>query len=276
MRTLFAGFILAAAFVAPAMAQQPARMEVGVGAAALMTPTYRGSGNYDVQALPFPYFVYRGDRLKLTRQNVRLQALDWEHFSLGISGSGSFPGDGGRDPARAGMPDLDPTLEIGPSLDWTWTGLGSTVCFCVPIRSVTATDLKHWQGAGWVAHPQVRWSTYAGGDSWILWLSSSIGPLFADRRNHAYFYDVEPQYAQPGRGEYHAGGGYSGTRASIFASFRRDRWTVGAGLVGDWLEGAAFSESPLLQKSSSAILGVSVAYSLWRTGYAADEAPETE
>ncbi|MGH8441276.1 MAG: MipA/OmpV family protein [Nevskiaceae bacterium] len=244
------------------------RAEAGAGAAVAITPTYRGSDHYGVVALPFPYFVYRGENFRLTRQGARVQALSWDRLRLGISGAFTLPGNDGEDPARDGMPALDPTLEAGPSLDFLFASGATSGCLCVPIRSVIATDGRHWRGAGWLAHPQVRMLRVKRDGSRALTISLLFGPKFADRRYHAYFYEVRPQYATAGRPAYDAGGGYSGLSAALSFNVRRGRWGVGGGLVADWLEGAAFENSPLVDAHASVTVGAWLTYRLWSRGSA--------
>ncbi|MGQ0586902.1 MAG: MipA/OmpV family protein [Gammaproteobacteria bacterium] len=269
-------FFAAVALLAPALAAaQPPwpKFEAGAGAAVAATPTYRGSDHYSVVALPFPYFVYRGDNLRVTRSGARVQALTWDRFSLGVSGAFSLPGNDGEDPAREGMPALDPTLEVGPSLDFLFSRGDTAWCLCVPIRSVTATDGGHWQGAGWLAHPQLRMLHVERRGDRALTTSMFFGPKFADRRYHAYFYEVQPQYAIAGRPAYAAGGGYSGLSATLSFSVRGGRWGAGAGVVSDWLEGAAFEDSPLVDAHASATVVAWLTYRLWSRG-SADETDE--
>ncbi|MGH8758664.1 MAG: MipA/OmpV family protein [Burkholderiales bacterium] len=257
----------------PAAAELWPKLETGVGAAAAALPTYRGSSNYGVVALPFPYIIYRGENLRLNRRGARVQALTWDSFSLGFSGAITLPGHGGEDPARDGMPALDPTLEVGPSLDWSFHSADTAWCLCVPIRFGTATDAVHWRSVGWLAHPQLRVQRLIrDGDSARI-ASMSFGPKFADRRYHAYFYEVQPQFATATRPAFDAVGGYSGLGASMSFGVRRDRWGAGVTLSGDWLEGAAFEDSPLVKSHTSVTAGVWLTYRLWSVG-SADDAGE--
>ena len=251
----------------PAGAESLPRFEGGIGGAVGGVPTYRGSSHYGVVALPFPYFVYRGERLRVGRQGAGLRALSWDNFHLGVSGAIAVPANGGEDPAREGMPDLDPTLEFGPSLDWRQISGNTAWCICVPIRFATATDGGHFREAGWVTQPQFRLRRVTEGE-YTLTTAFAIGLKFADHRYHDYFYQVRPASATAARPAYDADGGYSGlgVGASVFA--RKGAWGVGAGVAGDWLEGAAFEDSPLVKAHASASVGIFVTYSLWSNGSA--------
>jgi outer membrane protein len=254
----------------PAAAESLPRFEAGVGGAVAGVPTYRGSSHYGVVALPFPYFIYRGDRLRLGRSGAGVRALSWDNFHVGVSGAVAVPGHDGEDPARSGMPDLDPTFEVGPSLDWRQVSGDTAWCICVPIRFATATDGEHWRGTGWVAHPQLRLRRVVEGD-FTLATTLAVGPKFADHGYHDYFYEVRPQFATAGRPAFDAAGGYSGLGVGLSVYARKANWGVGVGVIGDWLEGAAFEDSPLVRAHSSVTVGLFLSYSLWSSGSAEED-----
>jgi len=64
---------------------------------------------------------------------------------------------------------------------------------------------------------------YSGG--WNAGLS--IGPLFGNRKYHAYFYEVAPEYATPSRPAYSASGGYSGSQVVASLCRRFERFWIG-------------------------------------------------
>ena len=72
--------------------------------------------------------------------------------------------------------------------------------------------------------------------------------MFADRRYNQYFYSVAPQYATAARPEYQAAGGYAGTQSLAALSKRFPKFWVGAYMRFDSLDGAAFVDSPLVQR----------------------------
>lgn len=88
--------------------------EVGAGVAPLCLPDYRGSDQSRNYLLPFPWLVYRGDMLKADREGIRARLFGAERVELDVSLSGSVPVNSERNRARAGMPDLHPTAEVGP------------------------------------------------------------------------------------------------------------------------------------------------------------------
>ena len=90
--------------------------EAGGGAAVIDFPDYRGSDERHTFVLPVPYVVYRGEFLKIDRERVRGLFFKTDKAELDISLNGSVPVKSADNRARQGMPDLEPTLEVGPSL----------------------------------------------------------------------------------------------------------------------------------------------------------------
>ena len=66
--------------------------ELGVGIGALNAPHYRGSKSRVDFALPFPYAIYRGDILKVDREEgISGKIFKSERVHLDISLAGSIP-----------------------------------------------------------------------------------------------------------------------------------------------------------------------------------------
>jgi outer membrane protein len=237
--------------------------EFGVGATAFSLPDYRGSDESRAYLLPFPYVIYRGDKLRVDRQGVRGVFFESERVEFDLSLSATPPVDSDKNRARQGMPRLDPTLEIGPRLNVKLIGERArdwALNLRMPVRAVIATDLSHAEGAGYVAYPHFTFDTRPAffGGRWNLGLQA--GALFATRKYHSYFYAVEPQFATLERAAYAASGGYSGTLALASITRRWPRYWVGAFARYDTLKGAAFESSPLMRRDYSVMAGVAFAW----------------
>jgi outer membrane protein len=76
------------------------------------------------------------------------------------------------------------------------------------------------------------------------------GPIYQQQQYNAYFYAVAPRYATSTRPAYEPPGGYAGTQLLISTSKRYHDYWVGAYLRHDWLQGAVFDASPLVQTRS--------------------------
>ena len=80
--------------------------ELGVGVAALRMPDYRGSDEYRYYLLPYPYFIYRGDILRVDRERISGRIFETDRFLLDVSLNGSVPVKSSDNPDRQEMPDL--------------------------------------------------------------------------------------------------------------------------------------------------------------------------
>jgi outer membrane protein len=245
-------------FLATAQAQTEMKpeWEIGAGLAAIDFPMYRGSNERRSYLLPIPYFVYRGESLQVNRERVRGLIFKRDTVEMDISVNGSVPAKGSV--ARQGMPDLNPTLEIGPSLNVHLLYSGdkkNTFDLRMPLRGVIASDFKHVQAVGWLFQPQLdtdfRDIEHSG---WNIGLVG--GPIYSDRRYHQYFYDVAPQYATATRPAYTATGGYSGMQF-IFAFNKRyqDGHWFGGFMKWDDLKDAVFADSPLVKSKQYFTIG---------------------
>jgi outer membrane protein len=269
LRAFGAGMALVAAVLAPqarAAVDRPL-WELGAGAGTLHLPHYRGSDQSTTWLLPVPYIAYRGEIFKADRDGARAVLLDAKSFDVDISASASAPTRSKDNLAREGMPDLKPTVEIGPNLNWTVArgrrpGGDWKLDLRLPVRAAFSVESKS-RLAGWIATPNVNLDLRTGG-GWNVGLQA--GPLFADRRLHGYFYDVAPAYANALRPSYRASGGYAGFNALAGVS-RRDgqRW-LGLFVKVDSLHGAAFEDSPLVRQRQHWSAGVAVSWVFAQSG----------
>lgn len=262
-RALLAACSIVVAFWAPAsQAEQKPLWEFGLGVGALEFPDYRGSDETQVYPVPVPYFVYRGRFLKADRDGVRGQLFDREYAELSLSVNATIPVNNEDNAARRGMPDLKPTVELGPSLEvHLWRAADETVKLdlVMPLRvPVTVESSPH--SLQWVFAPRLNIDVenvggYAG---WNF--GAGIGPVFAADRFHEYFYSVPARFATPDRPEYRADGGYAGTHVLAALSKRFPKYWVGAFLRYDWLGGAVFDDSPLVRRQNYLAGGFGIAW----------------
>lgn len=235
--------------------------EAGAGIAVLDFPDYRGSDERHTLVLPVPYLVYRGDFLKADRESVRGQFYKDDRLDFHLSVNGSIPVDSSDNSARRDMPDLDPTLEIGPNLAVTMQRSDTMhLSLRFPLRAVIATNLSHARDEGWVFQPQVNVDFYDRfpGPGWNLGFAA--GPLFGNKRYHNYFYGVAPQFATAQRPAYEARAGYAGMQFIAALSKRYASYWVGGFVRADTLSGAVFENSPLVRQKDSVAAGVAFAW----------------
>lgn len=252
---------LLVALAAPAVAESRPLWEAGAGMTLLHLPDYRGADEARAYVLPVPYLVYRGEFLKADRRGVRGELFESERVELDLSAGASPPVDSTRNRARQGMPDLRPSVEIGPSLEIAlWRNLRDTVRLDLRLPARAGVTLESSpRFVGWNATPRLNLDIDSvGGSAWNLGLLA--GPIYADRRAHAYFYSVAPEFARLGRPAYEARGGYSGFQALVAVSRRFPRMWVGAFARWDSLRGAAFADSPLVRRQHYAAAGLAVSW----------------
>jgi MipA family protein len=258
MRVVLLAFALLCALPARAAELKP-EWEFGLGASAIALPDYRGSDEGRGYLLPFPYFIYRGERFRVDRQGIRGIFFESERVELNISLNATPPVDSEDNRARQGMPALDPTLEIGPRIDVTlardrareWSFEAR-----FPLRAAIATDLSHTRHIGWVAYPHLHFFTrpLLGGARWNLGLQA--GPLFATGDYHEYFYGVRPEFATPARPAFEASGGYSGALALASLSRRFPRFWVGGFVRYDTLKGGVAIAWVFLESDRRVVIDV--------------------
>ena len=254
--------LLAACPASPARAELLPQWEFGVGATAFTLPDYRGSDERRGYLWPLPFLIYRGDKVRVDRQGMRGIFFESDRVQLDFSLYGTPPVDSSKNHARQGMPDLDPTLEIGPLVNITLyrdRPAQDQLDLRLPVRYVVATDFPHAHGAGWVFNPTLALNTRPDlRGRWNLGVTS--GPIFASGKYHQYYYGVDPQFATPERPAYSARGGYSGWMGLVSLSRRYGKLWVGGFARYDSLSGAAFEESPLVRRNFSWMAGIAGAW----------------
>lgn len=243
-------------------AEEKPLWEAGLGVGALMFPDYRGSDETSVYPVPVPYFVYRGDFFKADREGVRGELLNREYAELSISANATIPVRSENNAARRGMPDLRPTIELGPSLDlhlWRSADRAIRLDLVMPLRAPITVENSP-RSIGWVFSPRLNLdvANVAGHSGWNF--GAGIGPIFAADKFHDYFYSVAPRHATLDRPAYEAKGGYSGTHVLASLSKRFPKYWIGAYLRYDTLRGAEFEDSPLVKQSSYFAGGVGIAW----------------
>jgi outer membrane scaffolding protein for murein synthesis (MipA/OmpV family) len=243
--------------------------EAGAGVAGLSVPDYRGSDERHGYLLPIPYVQYRGDILRMDRKGMYGLLYHSQQAELNISFDGGVPVKSGRNTARTGMPDLDPAIQIGPSLEICLVqdcDADRVAQLRFPVRAVVASDFSRFTGIGFVSNPQLNFDfkNIGPGGGWNF--GFALGPLFATERYHDYYYQVSPQYAIPDvRPAYDARSGYSGMLLILALSKRFDHIWFGAFTRYDDLTGAAFENSPLMKTGHSLMAGFGLAWVFGRS-----------
>lgn len=246
----------------PETARTAPKWELGLGLGAISTPDYIGSGRQQAYALPAPYVVYRGERIQADRDGMRSTLFETERLELKISVAALPPARDRDIPERDGMPDLDPSFELGPELRWRlWQSSSeqSRWELRLPLRAVLGVDGGGIDSIGSSFSPVLAYTLRGAAEhGWRFGLSA--GPVFGDESLHEYYYAVAPRYATPERPAYEVDSGYGGTQALLSLSRRRGSFWFGAFAAVRDLHGAEFRDSPLVEQDSSISAGLAFAY----------------
>jgi outer membrane scaffolding protein for murein synthesis (MipA/OmpV family) len=236
--------------------------ELGLGVAGLSLPDYRGSDQRHAYLLPLPYIVYRGTWLKADRDGARALLFDSDRVKVDVSAAASTPTRSTDNDARQGMPDLHGTVELGPNLNVTLARSRQArwkLDLRLPLRAGFSIE-RSPRFVGATFEPNLNLDLGGVGGGWNLGLLT--GPVFADRKQHSFFYGVDPAYATASRPAYQAHGGYGGWRALAAGSRRFGDMWVGGFLRYDNLRGATFDDSPLVRRRAALTVGFGVSWIL--------------
>jgi outer membrane protein len=234
--------------------------ELGLGVSAVRFPDYRGSKETSTYVLPLPFVAYRGTFLRADRDGARAILFAGRRIEVDVSLSASTPSRSKDNEARRGMPDLDGTFEIGPNVNvelWQSTDRRFKLDLRLPVRQAVTLSGDP-QAVGVTFSPNVNLDIRNLAGRWNVGLLG--GPLYANRRHHAYYYDVDAPYATAARPAYRAGGGYAGWRALAAASRRVGNAWVGGFVRYDDLGDATFARSPLVTTTHAVTAGIGISW----------------
>jgi len=247
--------------------------ELGVGPGGLVLPDYRGAAEERGYFIPVIYPIYRGKIFQLDDEGIHGLLYKWPRAKLDFSGDGSFPVDSDRIDIREDMPDLDPTFQLGPSLEitlWESDNARQELIFNAALRGVFAVNsgIEH---IGFTFSPHVTYYRHMLpwlDRSWRLGLSGGLE--FGDNELHDYYYSVDQQFVRADRPLFDADAGYAGTRFTVsFQSITKKNW-ISLFARYDYIDGADFEDSPLVLKNGSLTAGVVFTWFLWKSKKTAD------
>ena len=241
--------------------------EIGLGAITLGTPDYPGSDEYRRLSLPLPLARYRGRLVRSGRGGIQGIFFQSETLRLNISFGGNLPTDSDNQ-ARQGMPNLQPLLELGPALEYTfWRRPQFDSQLILPSRmalSIGGSSVLAYQG--YIISPQLRLTQRFKLAQQPFRLRLSARLLFAYDGVNEYFYEVDQQYASADRSQYQAREGYMGRDFSLSIS---NQWqknlTSFAVIRYDDLNGAVNQRSPLFKQAKSISFLMGIAYTFYKS-----------
>lgn len=236
---------------------QEKTLELGIGIGTLYYPNYIGSKSYSTLTLPFPHIRYRGECFRIDEDGLSGKLLGINGLRLDLSISGSLPADSTDDNARADMPGLDLTGEIGFELIYQLFKDNPVLLELeLPLRTVLSTDFTNLIYRGVISNPQLKLSLNYTHFEWTF----RSGFTLANREYNSYYYSVQEQYVTPTRPYYEAEGGFGGLRNRIGMTYQKGSWWGGGFISHYSTENSVFSDSPLVETQESIYIGASIAY----------------
>lgn len=247
----------------PSYSEKPQKplWEVGVGLFSMQMPHYLGSDQSYRLAVPMPALIYRGDIIKSDRKGIRSEFFQSPRWLLSISVNGALPVNSEDNRARKDMDDLDPIIEFGPRIQYHFTPDRSSnwqLYFDLPVRAAFSFDGAKPTYRGYNTNPALASDFYRGNFRW----SFGLGPQYADKKFHGYFYDIGREDVLTDRPYYQSSSGYTGFRASSSLSYRKDNWRYSAFFRYYDLNNASNENSPLLLKEDYLSVGFTLFYYL--------------
>jgi len=252
--------LVTAAASAHADEQSKPKWEAGIGLGAVSLPQYMGSDERYTLAIPIPYLIYRGERVKVDRNGIRAELFGLKQLTLDASFGAGLPVRNSNR-ARAGMPDLKFNFQLGPRLNWHMTETDhADLKLRLPWRGiidVSGTTL------GWLIEPDVQWRWHPTDK---LNLRLNAGALYASRRFNDVYYSVDPQFVTPTRAAYRAGGGLHSLSAAATMSYGiTDNLRLFGTLRYRNLSPGVVAASPLVRDRNYLIVAAGFTWSIWQS-----------
>lgn len=242
--------------------------ELGGGIGGLGFRLYPGSSQSNSYVLPLPYFTLRSKYFEIDRgiRGLVPSNSDWRidisaDFGLPVNSADSF--------VREGMPDLDPIIQIGPSLEYSFTGRPTSspeLRFEMPLRSAIAINSNGIDTVGWLTEPRLVYEQRRAGRSGIFY-KVRAGLKYASTQQNAYYYAVSSDFVTAERALFEASNGYSGFVLDVRTAWREKD------VIFWWLAryqnltGAVFEDSPLVEDKNYFLMGVGITWLLMGSKY---------
>lgn len=247
-------------FSATAHAQE-SLWDIGLGLTATHIPHYIGADQAHDYVLPFPYLVYRGEKLKIDRNFIHGEFFESGKWRAEWSVAGSPPVNSDDNRARHGMNDIDAIGEFGPAVMYRLAENDNTLWRIEwPLRKATSTDWHSLSDRGWSSNPLLRFNHRWQQENARYLFEMTTGPVYNSERYNDYFYQVEPDDETITRRAFDARSGYSGWRFSLGISERRQQFWWGAFIRHMNLRDSVIDDSPLVREHDSWLVGIAFAW----------------
>ena len=240
---------------------------LGIGLSMITIDDYVGADESQFYLFPTPYFFYQSDSLVIDRNAFEGNVFTNKKWHLALDAAGSIPVDSDDNETRKGMKDLNWVGELGPSLEYYFSGnsrSNNSRYFDLAIRKAVNTNFKTIADTGWTGQLSLknRSQFKAGLMGGSTTIDTSAAILFNSDKYARYFYSVSADDATEIRRAYNANGGYAGFRLSLGGTWRRNNIWFGIFTRYTYLKNTSFADSPLMRSHNNLLFGISVSYIL--------------
>ena len=230
---------------------------MGIGLGVFDYHLYPGAKEMNRLIFPAPYFTFRSPKFEIDR-GIKSFLYDSETLVLDISADFGLPVDSDDVEVRQGMPDLDFTLQLGPSLELLLNDKHSNyfdVRFEIPVRLAIATDILSVEHIGFLVEPRISFHHRRAAKTGIAH-KASIGVKFATEDYHAYYYDVAAEFSTVDRPQFKSDAGFGGSFARYRISYKTSDFIYWTFIRYQSLRGAVFEQSPLVVQNDYYLFGI--------------------
>ena len=252
-------FCLLMGFSVGVLAQKVPKWEAGIGALPIYIPHYRGSNSAHKYVVPYPVYRFRGEKYSANNEEgLKRWLFVGDRVHLNLSLMFGIPVNERSTQAGRAVDGLPSTFEFGPRA--TMKLIDSKkhiVAIKAPLRVGFGVDFDGVYYQGWVTAPFLQYSYRTWGrNSWKLGLATGV--RYSNQSYQNYYYSVSA--GPEGQLAYQAPGGYGGWWNSI-AIYRR-LGTFELSFYGryDFLEGASFENSPLVETKRYPAAGMAIVW----------------
>lgn len=252
----------------PFLVDKP-RWEFGVGGAGLSLEAYPASSEKTNRVFALPYFIYRGERVRMQDGNLTAVAVENRRYRLDLSLGASLNVDSEDVPLRAGLPDLDFLFEIGPKIEVSlWDKVSAAdrrrhrLVWETALRASFSTDFSSLSSRGFVLNTQLDYELegFITPDTKLI---VGGGPIWVTEELGDYIYGIDEAFGTASRPAFQGRSGYLAT--NLVVGFRH-RFTenlqmfaaLGVGLH----DGAANRNSPLFEDDFTTGIALGFAWAL--------------
>ncbi|ATX80904.1 Outer membrane scaffolding protein for murein synthesis, MipA/OmpV family [Mariprofundus ferrinatatus] len=232
--------------------------EVGIAVGIASLPQYMGSDERYLFGAPIPYVIYRGDRLKVDRSGIRRELFGINNLNLDLSlGFGLPVRNSNR--ARAGMPDLKFSFQLGPRLNWSiYKDNQNSLKLRLPWRGVINTS-GNW--LGWLSEPDLLLEHQANDK---LKVTLAAGLLYGSKGFNDTYYGVAPIYTTASRPAYTAHAGLHSLSLTTSIRYQySDSLSFFSALRYRNLAAGVVAASPLVKDNNYISAAIGMAWSFW-------------